>query len=207
MSFLIECSIYVGVRRREGERFSAPSRVAEAPHPPITPIVRPPGNWLIDPDFEGGGRGWFVLPNRGWHPFTIRRGRAFSGEASAHLSLAVVSGRGETAIFGLVQEIERPHTLPDRVSGHYYVERWERGTRWQYLQFVVIAFLPGGGNRQIRYILAGIERPPFRLRNARFCFVARQSAPPLHRWVSFSRDLREDWRRYWGEIPPQIERL
>ena len=65
---------------------------------------------------------------------------------------------------------------------------------------------PAIPNYQIRYYLAGLERPHFVLQNARFKFVGR-GAPELDRWVRFEIPVKEDFRQLWGVVPSGYEYL
>ncbi len=80
-----------------------------------------------------------------------------------------------------------------------------------YLQFVVIVFgatnLPGGySNHQIRYILAGLQSPPFGIANADFVFLTRED-PVIGEWVDFERNLADDFEEAWGAVPENFEKI
>jgi hypothetical protein len=64
----------------------------------------------------------------------------------------------------------------------------------------------GLGNYQIRFYLAGLDEPPFLLRNARVAFVGR-GGPELGRWTYFEIPLRAEFERLWGVVPSGYEKL
>jgi hypothetical protein len=95
--------------------------------------------------------------------------------------------------------------FPTRISGKYFVERWEPGAaRKAYVQVVVIAMWPFGDlpSRQLRYILDGVVEPPYNMSNARYVFVHRRTQPEIGRWIDFTLDVQGDYRRLWGDVPP-----
>jgi hypothetical protein len=165
------------------------------------------GNALDNGGFEDGPDPWFALTSESWVPrFGISDGVAQTGEHAAFLPMRTDETSPETQILGVVQEVD-PSTFPEEVSGWYRVENWQRAAEKQYLQAIVIAWdadnLPNAaefGNHQIRYILAGIEQPPFEIRNAHFVF-AGPAEPAQGEWVRFSFPVAEDFRRLWGAVP------
>lgn len=178
----------------------------------LQPAATPPGQdmdipaeVLANPGFEIGEEPWFSMTTEAWGtPFRVSDAVAHSGQHSAFLEMRADPDASGHKVFGVVQEIT-PGELPEVVSGYYRVEDWTRGTEKQYLQFVVIAIgatgLPGGfPNYQIRYILAGIDEPPFDITNARFIFVGKDE-PVEDQWVYFERSFREDFEEAWGDIP------
>lgn len=164
-------------------------------------------NLFLNPGFEDGRDPWFSLKPP---DFILSQDLARSGKASALLPLRALEGDTGNKIIYLVQELQ-PRELPEEISGYYRVERWEKGTEKQYVQFVVIVFgadnMPGGfNNHQIRYILSGIDAPPFQIANAKFVFISREE-PPLGEWVPFKRNLREDFQELWGAVPEGFENI
>jgi hypothetical protein len=156
---------------------------------------------------------WFYLRPPG---FNISDVRARSDDHSALLMMRDTAQSEETKIYYLVQEVD-PQTMPEVISGEYFVENWVKGTELQYLQFVVIAFgggenlpeCPGGGacpNYQIRYLLAGIDREPFSIGNAKFVFLTEED-PVQGEWVHFERNLRQDFIDLWGGVPNGFTKL
>jgi len=165
------------------------------------------GNLFGNPGFEDGRDPWFSLKPP---DFTVSTDVAHSGGASALLPLAADKSEEGIKIIYLVQEV-KPRELPAVIAGYYRVENWNKGTKKQYLQFVVIVFgadnLPGGFvNHQIRYLLSGVEAPPFAIGNAHFVFLSRDD-PPIGEWVPFQRNLREDFEKFWGAVPENFEHI
>lgn len=162
-------------------------------------------NLFVNPGFELGEQPWFSMSTQAWgSPFRVSDAVAHSGQHSALLEMSAASGATGDRVFGVVQEII-PGQFPELLSGYYWVEDWARGTEKQYLQFVVIVMgatgLPGNfPNYQIRYLLAGIDEPPFQISNARFVFVGKDE-PVTGRWVYFERNLRDDFEELWGALP------
>jgi hypothetical protein len=163
------------------------------------------GNFLSNPGFEEGDAGWHWLDwSQQWAPFEVAAGRAASGAKAAHLAVRGEAGGRPTRVFGVVQELA-PRVFPSRISGRYFVERWEPGeARKAYLQAVIIAMVPLGDmpSMQIRYILEGVTEQPYQMSNAKYHFVHRRARPEVGRWVDFSVDVRDDYRRLWGRVPP-----
>src|SRR3972149_2968224 len=167
-------------------------------------------NLFLNPSFEQGEKPWFSLTTEGWGtPFRVSEDAARSGGHSAFLELG---GRPEagTKVFGVVQDVQ-PEEFPELISGYYQVGQWIRGTDIQYLQFVVIAIgaknMPGGfTNHQIRYLLAGIDRPPLEISNAKFIFVATEEPAPGD-WVHFERNIQQDFIEQWGAAPEGLDRI
>ena len=168
----------------------------------------PAGNLLGNPGFEDGADPWFSLkpPN-----FTVSiKDVAHSGSASALLRMRAQPEDEGTKVFYLVQEVN-PGEFLELISGYYRVDHWVRGTKKQYLQFVVIVFgaddlSPPFLNHQIRYLLAGIENEPFAIGNARFVLLGKEDPAP-GQWVSFRRNLRQDFQQLWGAVPERFENI
>jgi hypothetical protein len=154
--------------------------------------------------FEEGEAPWISLSTEAWGtPFRLADGVAHSGEHSAHMEMRAAQEAG-AKVFGAVQEV-KPKEFPELISGYYRVGQWTRGTGTQYLQFAVIAFgaknMPGGfPNHQIRYLLAGIDHPPFAISNAKFIYVGTEE-PVANGWVYFERNVRQDFIEQWGAAP------
>jgi len=169
-----------------------------------------PGNLFENPGFENGEEPWFTLnPDSG---FTVTDDFAHSGTYSAYQRMddpAEASGQGK--VYYLVQEIT-PAEMPEIVEGFYRVENWRRGTPLQYLQFVIIAHDPQNfdlnavTNYQLRYIIAGVDAPPFDIGNAHFVFLSRED-PVIGEWTHFSANVREDFERLWGAAPEDFSKL
>jgi len=173
----------------------------------------PPAELLANPGFEDGKTGWTALANSdGWAPdFDISQDIVRSGSRSALLAMRVPPQGGDVRIFGVTQEVA-PDDMPAELSGWYRVDGWQRGTARQYLQVVVVVFnsdnrpLPNAVNHQIRYILAGITEPPFRIDNAKYVF-AGPPEPVQGEWVPFRFNVADDFRRLWGEEPRGFDNI
>jgi len=167
-------------------------------------------NLFKNASFEEGEEPWLSLSTSAWGaPFRLADSAAHAGQHSALLEMRASEEEGGK-VFGVVQEVQ-PRSFPDLVSGYYRVGQWRRGTPVQYLQFVVIAFgannMPGGfSNHQIRYILAGIDRPPFGISNAKFVFVGTEEPMP-DGWVYFERNVRQDFMDQWGAVPEGFDNI
>ena len=171
----------------------------------------PAGNLFKNPGLEEGESPWFSLSTEAWGArFQVSQAAAHGGTASALLEMRAEQATEGAKVFGVVQEVS-PRRFPELVSGFYRVENWSRGTPKQYLQFVVIAIgdtnLPGGyPNHQIRFLLAGIDEPPFQISNAKFVFVNKEE-PVTGRWVYFERNIKKDFEELWGAAPENFEKL
>jgi hypothetical protein len=164
-----------------------------------------PGNSLRNPGFEEGPDGWAALTTEAWEPhFDVSETAAHSGTHAAYLAMRTDASTPATRIWGVAQEVS-PGAFPEELKGFYRVDNWQRGTGNQYLQAVVIVFgatnRPDGfPNHQIRYILAGIEAPPFSIANARYIFLGPPE-PVQGQWIEFQRNVAEDFRQQWGDVP------
>ena len=172
-----------------------------------------PENLFSTPGFEEGRDPWFSKDSWGTS-FSLSDREAHSGERSALLELrSDVEGAISVRVYGLVQEIT-PEQFPEVISGYYCVDRWEQGTPAQYLQFVVIvqaadnipAEVVPTTNHQVRYILAGVESQPTFISNSRYVMLT-QAAPVQGKWVSFERNIRDDFEELWGDVPKGYRQL
>lgn len=167
------------------------------------------GNFFPNPGFEDGSAPWFTLAEEAG--FTVTDEYAYTGDHSAHLEMDdPPEATGQGKVYYLVQDLTLQE-LPETVEGFYRVENWERGTPLQYLQFVVIAIGPKNNptsspNYQIRYIIAGIDAPPFDIGNAHFVFLSRDD-PVIGEWTKFGANVREDFERLWNVVPEDFETL
>ncbi len=192
-----------------GTKFSPPAPVPLAEVPSTSGF-----NFLTNAGFEDGTEPWWYFPDRPhWGGFTVTAGPAREGRWSARLELRVDEAHpppDKTHIRGVIHDVRTP-VLPTVVSGWYYVETWERSAVDTYIQFVVIvagAAMSGGSvqNQQLRYLLAGIDHPPFGISNAKFVYLTREQ-PVVGRWVRFERNLSADFLEYWGELPERFENV
>jgi len=165
------------------------------------------GNLLANPGFEEGKEPWYSMETSGWgEPFEVSDAVAHSGQHSAHLKLHPPAQPAQHEVMGAVQSLT-PSSFPELLSGFYRVENWKKGTEIQYIQFVVIAILPGdAGNVQIRYLLGGTATEPFEIGNAKFIFVSKEE-PRVGEWVHFERNIRDDFQQQWGEVPDKVQEL
>ena len=201
VAFLVSC----------GDETGEPTTSCE--RPTISDGVAADGNLFRNGSFEEGSEPWCSLDSSAWGtPFSISNERAFVGDQSALLQLRSDDG-GEARVYGVVQAVAGDE-FPETLSAEYFVERWEQGTPIQYLQAVVIVWgaenvppaVAGVGNHQIRYILAGVDRQPTQISNARYVMVSEEQ-PRIGEWVSFERNVRQDFLELWGSVPEGFDRL
>lgn len=179
-----------------------------APSPGGTPGPDGGGNLFLNPGFEEGSDPWYSL-----NPvtsFVRTEERPHTGTGSAFFKMRDPATAEGAKVYYLIQEVT-PEQFPETVSGYYRVENWNKGTIRQYLQFVVIAFGPKNfpttsPNYQIRYLLAGIDSPPFAIGNAYFVFLSREE-PVQGEWVHFEVPVKEDFENLWGAAPEDYEKL
>ena len=166
-------------------------------------------NLLKNSGFENGKEGWQWLEwSGGWAPFKISDKIFRSGIRSAYLPVDSTGESRRTVVWGVVQEVTVKKCHIDCLEGYYYVGRWERGANKQYLQVVIIDLsrkVKGGGNAQIRYILSGVDSPPYNLGNAHYVFVDsdRRKDPKIKKWIYFSMDPSFDFATQWGYEPKE----
>mgnify|MGYP005833651517 CR=1 FL=1 len=170
----------------------------------------PPGNLLANPGFENGRDGWKWMDwSQHWVDFDIREGKAHSGKKSAYLKLDYGDDAPKVRIHGLVQEL-KPSRFPDVIRGWYRVENWKRGSNLQYLQFVTIVWggHPQFKNYQIRYILAGINSPPYDMRNVKYIILPDATLNPTqNKWIEFKASMIKDFEKLWGIIPRGYDKI
>jgi hypothetical protein len=165
------------------------------------------GNVFGNGGFEDGRDPWYSLKPP---DFEISSDIVHSGSASAALPFTEPDSAEGNSIYYLVQETS-PDVFPEYISGSYFVDSWEKGTEKMYLQFVVIVFNSKNlqadySNHQIRYILSGIKSPPFAIANADFVFLTREE-PVVGEWVDFSRNLADDFKDVWGNVPEGFDSI
>ena len=189
-----------------GTTFTPPAPIAITSIPEGRPF-----NMLTNPGFEDGTEPWWYFPDRAhWGSFTTSTAKALSGSWAARLELLMNAQnppRAGASIQGLIQSIQTSN-FPSRVSGNYYVEKWERCPTKMYMQCVVIASgteaSPGGAATEISYVLTGLDNPPFNMINRKFIFLTKEQQPEVGRWIHFERDLRKDFKEQWGIVPEKI---
>ena len=173
---------------------------------PESPEAERETNRLHNASFEGEtSEPWFDFADRNpaqWGAMAIARSHVHDGEQAALLELDSAGSDEPVRVLGAVQEISGP--CPAYVSGWYFVERWERGSEQQYLQVVAIAMggetPPGVPNYQVARTLAGVEAPPFVMKNRRF-EIGGPVEPVQGEWVFFEIDLAAMFERQWKRIP------
>jgi len=166
------------------------------------------GNVFGNPGFEDGSDPWYSLKPP---DFLVSDSVSHSGGHSAFLPFRAGLDETGNKIYYLVQEIT-PKEFPEAISGYYKVENWKKGTEKQYLQFVVIVFgaenrPPEFNNHQIRYILTGLDAPPFAIANAKFHFITKDLEPVQGQWVRFEQPVAEDFKRLWGDVPKNFDKI
>jgi hypothetical protein len=193
------------------------------------------GNLLVNASFEETlperpaevnphvlGEWWsFAGPKKPyWRHFEIDDNTAYDGERSTKLTLDSTGFDGATLIVGATQNVVTD-TMPTELSGAVRVDEWQRGTQRQYVQIVVIVWnvtdnMPKGQdakNYQIAYTFAGIERPPFRIKNRKFLFPrgelvdlhSEDGNPKVGEWKQFHLNPRKDFNEQWGVDPSDYE--
>lgn len=172
-------------------------------------------NLLINGSFEAGREGWFSIESDIWGPpFQVTDTYAAEGTQSARIIASSADYPAKKVhICGVIQEVS-PKEFPRRLRGRYRVNQWRKGAGDLYVQFVVIVFgsdkMPPGlervTNHQVRYPLAGIDRPPFAIGNGRFVFITK-AQPVTGQWVTFERDLHEDFGQQWGAVPTGFSKI
>ena len=182
------------------------------------------GNLLENPGFEAGEAGWtYPVESPYWGNFEVVESPVHSGRRAAHLRLrAGPEDQTRTVwILGVMQEL-RPGRFPDVMGGFYRVDAWEKGDARTslYLQAVGIVWSDEAGvvinhgrpssspirNYQLRFYLAGVSEPPFRLGNSGFAFVSKEP-PRRGEWTYFEVPLREEFQRQWGLVPERYDSL
>jgi hypothetical protein len=173
-----------------------------------TPTAVLDPNRLQNAGFESGEAPWYALEQGEWRRFAIADGFARTGEHSLKLELRGEEAAERTRIAGAIQRIEGGAPFPEFLSGYYYVDRWEPIEPFQYLQFVVSIHggnHPDGGDiHQVRFIVAGAQRPPFTLSNAVFLFL-RRGQPDIGEWTYFSYPILDAVRTRLGWDPVDWE--
>jgi hypothetical protein len=174
----------------------------------------PPPNLLANGSFESGREPWFDFsgPTKPyWGSFAISEAFATDGAASLELDLDSTRFRTRVGIEGAGQDVATDR-LPQRFRGRYRVEDWQRGTRAQYVQVVVIAQAPGNfpevnaNSVQLAFVLAGLDAPPFEILNRRFALTGPLE-PVTGAWQAFDLDLHAAFAEHWGRVPEALSAL
>ena len=181
-------------------------------------------NLLVNPGFEQGRKGWsYPDTSPHWGDFKITSSLARSGDQAVRLRLhhGVDDAYQSVKVFGVMQE-HQPERFPDILSGWYRVEQWQKDREMTdlYLQAVVMVSgdprtvaltSPNNPHRditnyQIRYYLAGLSKPAFRLLNARLKFI-RRGMPEMGVWTYFETPIKADFEEHWGVVPERYDKL
>ena len=169
-------------------------------------------NLLVNPSFEEGRKGWsWREASPYWHDFDISSSRAQRGKHSAHLHLASNHLR-VPRIWGIVQTLPL-QSLPETLDLWYRVEHWRQPVVRQYIQVVVMVHRephfsgPGDTLRQVRYILGGLDVPPYQaVTNSKYRMVGPK-VPKQGVWMRFTTNVLEDFRQAWGQLPGPFSKV
>jgi hypothetical protein len=171
-------------------------------------------NLLVNPSFEEGREPWFDFhrPDKPyWGTFEVSDARAYEGERSVRLALNSDDFPGSVGISGAAQDVSAER-FPKKFSGRFRVDAWERGTKKQYIQVIVMAMKPWNFptlrdiSVQLAYTLGGVEEPPVDISNR--VFVIRGSLePPLGEWIPFEFNLHQAFRELWFNVPEGFEAI
>lgn len=177
--------------------------------PPLPTPTPSPDNLVQNASFETGREPWFIQEQPTWRDFEVSETVARTGERSLSLSLKGEESDVNTRVVGAVQRISPP-VFPEFLSGFYKVDEWTPNATFQYLQFVVVV---RGGNfgdqfplHEIRFPIAGIDREPFQIANARFIFLSR-AQPEMGAWTYFGYPIRQAFASRWGKVPETFESI
>ncbi|HSA58880.1 MAG TPA: hypothetical protein VLJ37_04275 [bacterium] len=103
--------------------------------------------------------------------------------------------------------------MPGELSFWYQVENWRPAAGKQYAQAVVMVHdkgllaTIGEETLQIRYILAGLDGPPYeKVRNARY-LMAGSREPPQEGWLRFRTNVKEDFLKVWDFSPKSFDKI
>jgi hypothetical protein len=175
---------------------------APAASPTETPSAAT-ANLFQNPGFEEGDQPWTFRDQAEWRPFEVDDTVAYTGSRSARLEIEGAENESGTRIAGAIQNIN-PETFPEYVSGFYRVDEWRPDAPFQYVQFVVSVlggdFGDGIDVHQLRLPLAGAEREPFALTNARWVFINRDQ-PDVGEWTYFGYPIKRAFELNWGRVP------
>ena len=169
-------------------------------------------NLLVNPSFEEGRKGWdWREASPHWTRYEVTPRRSHGGTHAAHLQL-VPQAQRTPRIWGAVQTLTL-HQLPGTLDLWYRVENWRQPVARQYVQVVVMVHGephftgPTDTLRQVRYILAGLDAPPYTaVTNAKYRIVG----PKLPRqgvWTRFTTHVAEDFRQAWGPLPGRFAKV
>lgn len=210
---------------------SDPLKAEPAAQPADKPAVPPPslplfdrsalrqvnktGNLLLNPNFESEKKEWWSFAEKNtesWVDFSIVPEKGREKSKAARLVIDSTGRTSKTAISGVVQEVKGDH-VPEKLSGWYFVENWEKHTPKVYLQAVVIVWndyearqrqLVNAPSIQIAYTFTGVKEAPKVMTNRKF-IVMGQEVPKQGEWVHFEVNPRQDFLKLWKIDPGQYE--
>jgi hypothetical protein len=169
--------------------------------------------YAADPSFENGGQGWtWKSGDSGWHSYTVSSERAHTGRHSAKVSLESRPFTGRAQIWGAVQSYDVSE-IPRKLGVWYRIENWKQAVEKQYAQIVVMIHadrlkkLTTQPQMQIRYLLAGVSKPPYPDPvNGRYLLVGSKT-PKQGRWIHFETDPVQDFIKTWGWFPANFKKM
>lgn len=169
-------------------------------------------NLLVNPSFEEGRTGWsWREASPYWHDFEISTRRSHSGRHAAHLRLLSEQKR-TPRIWGIVQALPL-RTLPGKLDLWYRIENWRQPVTRQYVQVVVMVHGephftgPTDTLRQVRYILGGLDAPPYvNVTNSKYRLVGPK-VPRQGVWTRFTTNVAEDFKEAWGTLPGRFSKI
>lgn len=186
---------------------------------PLLRAVKKVGNLLVNPDFEApkveGKPDWWSFAGKNtesWVDFSIAEGKGREKSKAAKVHVDSTNRVAKAAISGVVQEVKGDH-VPEKLSGYYFVESFEKNTPKLYLQAVVIVWndyearqrqLVNAPSIQIAYTLTGVKEAPKVMTNRKFVVLGNET-PKQGEWVKFEVNPREDFVKLWGIDPGQYE--
>jgi hypothetical protein len=173
-------------------------------------------NLLRNGDFESGKEPWFSLDNPHWGRFTVGSESSPSGKTNhfARVVAEVVSPPQRIRVFGAVQEVPAT-SLPARLRFRMRVAGEIDLDRRIYAQAVLIALHEEAPrlNRQIRFVLHGIDTLPYVKTDApegsappSFAMVMVPRPPEKKGWRQYDLDVASSFSEHHAEVGP-ISRL
>ncbi len=203
------------------EPVAQPASIPQISEPAATPALREvkkTGNLLLNPDFESPKDekkpDWWSYAGRNtesWVDFSIVADKGRDNSKAARLFVDSTGRSNKTAISGVIQEVKGDH-VPEKLSGWYFIENWEKNTPKQYLQAVVIVWRDAKATRamvnapsiQIAYTFTGVKTPPKVITNRKFVILGDET-PKTGEWVHFEVKPREDFVKLWNIDPGNFE--